>query len=592
MLENCSQLLKSKIIDTAFIVSTSDKISKKVFLKNLNRIEIELLTNLSTKILYPGSVICKNILINQLSFLEKIIKPDLNQIFILIQPIEIFKFARYQLKTKSLKLKLNYKLETKVLKNNKISYFHPELNLNLENKSYLINKKRIKNQELKGISFSIIKRKLLEPANFEYKNQTTYTLINSYQLTELGSLIKNQGLSIKEDYYIDSYQLKIKNSKKLVLFLSTKNNLVNIHTESSENFFFKEGDFIKKGDFVNSSLITETSGKIVQASKNNLKICKASPYLLSKGAFLFVSHNDFIEKDENLGVFLFEKTTTGDIVQGLPKVEEILEARKISSKGRLLKNFGLFLGESNYFIRLRRASKTNLLEKGHIVQFYQLIFLTKEEIKVYRRLQSPLKNLDPGNFVQLNFLIKDGTNLHKLLYNYYKYFSSFNSIYESCYRSLKKIQTLVITSIQQVYESQGVSISDKHVELIVRQMSSKIQVAQSGHTCLYCGDILELENIKYVNDSIAYSHKTIATYIPILNGITRSSLKTDSFISAASFQETTKVLTNATIEGRVDWLKGLKENVIVGRLIPAGTGFNIYNNLSNERTLPFYLKSP
>ena len=342
---------------------------------------------------------------------------------------------------------------------------------------------------------------------------------------------------------------------------------------------------------MNLSLTSGVSGKVIFTLKNKLIISKASAYLLSKKAFLFLSNDDFVEKNENLGVFLFEKTTTGDIVQGLQKVEEILEARKISSKGRLLKDFGLFLEESTYFIRLRKPLKNSASKRKQIVHFFQLVFLTKEELKVYRRIQTSPKNLIPGNFVQLNFLIKDGTNLHKLLYNYYKYFSPFNSIYESCYRSLKKIQVLIITSIQQVYESQNVSISDKHIELIVRQMSSKVQISHVGETMLRCGDIVELESVDYINKSISYFHKSITTYIPVLHGITRSSLKTDSFISAASFQETTKVLTDATVEGKIDWLKGLKENVIVGRLIPAGTGFNIYNNLNDKKNLPFSIKT-
>ena len=124
-------------------------------------------------------------------------------------------------------------------------------------------------------------------------------------------------------------------------------------------------------------------------------------------------------------------------------------------------------------------------------------------------------------------------------------------------------------------------------------MSSKIQIANPGDTMLRCGDIIDLENINSINHSLHYFQKLVATYIPILHGITRASLKTDSFISAASFQETTKVLTQSAVEGKIDWLHGLKENVIVGRLIPAGTGFNLYKNLLLDKnlSLPFYLKS-
>ena len=112
---------------------------------------------------------------------------------------------------------------------------------------------------------------------------------------------------------------------------------------------------------------------------------------------------------------------------------------------------------------------------------------------------------------------------------------------------IKKIQVLIVSSIQQVYESQGVSISDKHIELIVRQMSSKVQIAKPGKTSLKSGEIIDLENIQYLNTSMDYFNESLATYIPILYGITRASLKTDSFISAASFQETTKVVLRITV---------------------------------------------
>ena len=122
--------------------------------------------------------------------------------------------------------------------------------------------------------------------------------------------------------------------------------------------------------------------------------------------------------------------------------------------------------------------------------------------------------------------------------------------------------------------SQGVTIADKHIEVIIRQITSKVKITKSGSTLFLPGELIELKQIQYINEIMEKTNRKPASYQPILLGITKASLLTESFISAASFQETTKILTAAAIEGKIDWLRGLKENVIIGRLIPAGTGFN------------------
>ena len=156
--------------------------------------------------------------------------------------------------------------------------------------------------------------------------------------------------------------------------------------------------------------------------------------------------------------------------------------------------------------------------------------------------------------------------------------------YLSSIKSFRHLQLLLINEIQNVYKSQGVDISDKHIEIIVRQMTTKVRIEDSGKTTLVPGELVDLEKIRRINAIAQYQGFDTATYTPTLLGITKASLSTDSFISAASFQETARVLTKAAVEGKKDWLKGLKENVIVGNLIPAGTGFkeNSKNLLINE----------
>ena len=137
---------------------------------------------------------------------------------------------------------------------------------------------------------------------------------------------------------------------------------------------------------------------------------------------------------------------------------------------------------------------------------------------------------------------------------------------------VEELANYLVNEIQDVYRLQGVKINDKHIEVISRQMLQKVEVLESGDTELMVGEILDREEVEIANREVLEKSKKLATFVPILNGITKASLQTRSFISAASFQETTRVLTEAATAGKKDDLIGLKENVIVGRLIPAGTG--------------------
>jgi DNA-directed RNA polymerase subunit beta' len=167
------------------------------------------------------------------------------------------------------------------------------------------------------------------------------------------------------------------------------------------------------------------------------------------------------------------------------------------------------------------------------------------------------------------------------------------TLYDAAKFSLQKVQLYLVNEVQNVYQSQNVDISDKHIEVIVRQMTSKVRVEDGGDTTLLPGELVELQQIDNINEAMTLTKGMPATYSPVLLGITKASLNTDSFISAASFQETTRVLTEAAIEGKADWLRGLKENVIIGRLIPAGTGFNAYLdssrsiNVEKQTDLPY-----
>ena len=169
-------------------------------------------------------------------------------------------------------------------------------------------------------------------------------------------------------------------------------------------------------------------------------------------------------------------------------------------------------------------------------------------------------------------------NPHDILDIFFRYYRESKGLYEAALLSLQKVQTFLVNGVQSVYQSQGIDISDKHIEVVVRQMSSKVRVDDGGDTTLLPGELVDLYQAEQGNEAMAITGGAPSEYTPVLLGITKASLNTDSFISAASFQETTRVLTEAAIQGKSDWLRGLKENVIIGRLIPAGTGFTSYED--------------
>ena len=268
---------------------------------------------------------------------------------------------------------------------------------------------------------------------------------------------------------------------------------------------------------------------------------------------VFCKNTEFIDAEKTIGLLNLEKEITGDIVQGLPRIEEILEARK---KNIMIK-------------RIPTSQKKGLL------------------------IQKPSLDMN-FEFKKLGTSIKenDKINPHKLLkvyFNYYGLVKSFLSNktnlvkynrliqnYEGSYKSFKKVQLFILNSVQSVYQSQGVTINDKHLEVIIKQMTTKVLITYEGDTPLLRREAIDLYHIRYINEIITIEMKQAAYYIPLLLGITKAALNNPSFISAASFQETTRVLTKAAIEGRIDWLRGLKENIIIGQLIPAGTGSQNY----------------
>ena len=317
------------------------------------------------------------------------------------------------------------------------------------------------------------------------------------------------------------------------------------------------GVFLEESGQVKSVIAPTTPG---ESTKLVLRV--ARPYRVSTGAVLHVDDGDLVQRGDNLVILVFERAKTGDIIQGLPRIEELLEARKPKEACILAKRPGVAQVEVD----------------GDVVELR--VVEDDGRIEEYPLLPGLNPIVSDGQRVGAAEALTDGpANPHEILEVYFQVLKERKPTYEAALESFQQVQTLLVNEVQAVYQSQGVDISDKHIEVIVRQMTNKVRLEDGGDTTMLPGELVELRQVEQVNEAMSITGGAPADYVPVLLGITKASLNTDSFISAASFQETTRVLTEAAIEGKSDWLRGLKENVIIGRLIPAGTGFNAYEDL-------------
>ncbi len=245
-----------------------------------------------------------------------------------------------------------------------------------------------------------------------------------------------------------------------------------------------------------------------------------------------------------------------DITQGLPRVEELFEARK--PKGQSV------ISEISGRVELREARSKREIK----------IYSPHGEIKTYQVPYGARLKVKENEVIEAGEELTEGSiNPHDLLK----------------VRGIRGVQIYLLQEVQRVYRLQGVDINDKHIEVMIRQMLKKVKVDESGDTELLPGSLEDSFTVEDVNRKAMEAGGSPAEARPVLLGITKASLATDSFLSAASFQETTRVLTDASIKGKIDPLLGLKENVIIGKLIPAGTGMSRYRNI---RVVPLYEEKP
>ncbi|MBX9772494.1 MAG: hypothetical protein K2X29_14050, partial [Candidatus Obscuribacterales bacterium] len=322
-----------------------------------------------------------------------------------------------------------------------------------------------------------------------------------------------------------------------------------IHQKVKNSPTVKVGDLLRNEDALSKGSTASHSGQVVNVGDGEVTIRKGRPYLISGNTQLQTDDGQLVQRGDLLATLIFERQKTGDIVQGLPRVEELLEARKPKESA----------------ILAERAGRARVVTEDDITR----LIVTypeggEEEIAIPSGLNIIVED---GEDITVGRALTDGPpNPHDIVRLI----------------NIEAAQKFLVDEVQSVYRSQGVDIADKHIEVIVRQMTRKVRVDEPGETILLPGELLERFDADIEDEKAKSAGLREASWQPVLLGITKASLNTESFISAASFQETTRILTEAAVEGKKDWLRGLKENVIIGRLIPAGTGFQGHQSPSEE----------
>ncbi|MEI6856766.1 DNA-directed RNA polymerase subunit beta' [Psychrilyobacter sp.] len=344
----------------------------------------------------------------------------------------------------------------------------------------------------------------------------------------------------------------------------------------------KDGDILVKFDPYNIPIIAEKAGRIeyrelfikeiyddkydvtehlaikpVETGDVNPRVIifnsedeKVAEYIIPYGAYLLMKEGDKVCEGDIISKIIPETSGTKDITGGLPRVQELFEARNPKGKAILTQIDG-------------KVEVTGKKKKGQRI----LLVRSIDDSEIVKEYLIPMGE---HLIVTDGMIVKAGDKLIEGVI-------SPHDVLEI--KGLVEAEQFILESVQQVYRDQGVSVNDKHIEIIVKQMFKKVIILKAGGSLFLEEEVIEKRVADLENKELRKAGKKELEYRCVIQGITKAAVNTDSFISAASFQETTKVLSNAAIEGKVDYLEGLKENVIIGKRIPAGTGFEEYEDL-------------
>ena len=297
---------------------------------------------------------------------------------------------------------------------------------------------------------------------------------------------------------------EIENLKNNSACLILKNSDIEILLTKKEKPLVVVGQLIRYGEQIANGIAAPKSGQIIQVDSNKVTLRKAQPILFPRGGSVDVNHGDYVKEGSPLLSLSYQRLVTGDIVQGIPKIEQLFEARGTEGGQPLLSS-----------------------------------------------LHSELEAIFLSYSTQLGLKL-------------------------AVRESFKEIQQIIVDRVQRVYIAQGVLIADKHFEVVIRQMTSKVRILDGGRPGFLYGELVDLRRVELLNAGVPFANEQ-AIYEPIILGISKACLEAEGFLSPASFQETTRVLSLAAIERKTDFLRGIKERVILGDVIQAGTGFTLYD---------------
>ncbi len=312
------------------------------------------------------------------------------------------------------------------------------------------------------------------------------------------------------------------------------------------NVFVKFGDKVKVGDEVAVGVVCKTPGIILEATKKSVVVAPGENYQIIAGSRVYLKDGDSIDGYDVIAKvesIRRDPSKTRDIIQGLPKVEQLFEARRSKDPAILSELDGVVEVSESEGMRLVTVVGDKDEKKEYLVSYETRLKVISND-KVYKGMQLTEGTINPHEVLRIE--------------------------------GVAAVQRFLVDEIQKIYRGQGVTISDKHIEVITRQMTRKVRVVLPGDTTLLPGELIDINALDEIN---ADNKGEQATATEVLLGITKASLRTESFFSAASFQETARVLTDAAASGKTDEMYGLKENIIIGKLIPAGTGFHGYRYL-------------
>lgn len=546
---------KNQIVAENFLKSTKINLRKlKLIFSNLN-----------------GQIYFNNLLIKYSKYNNKYLKINKKEGFLWIKSNEIIKLPKIP--------------KYKILKNKVKNFNYGKLYLIAPFNGFIKSNKNQLNFFNKNKKINIYYK-----LNKEYKNYKLkyFSLVKDYQNINKNSIIGfYKFISYK---YFKNYSLKNKkhliNSKLNTFLLITKNkNIFKLNLDQINNNSFYIIKYIKS-NFINNKFLLK---------KNGLKLIyqKSEKFYLKNGSIINYNNNQFIYNNNIVAKLSNYLQESKDIIQGLPKIDELIEARHPNLKSILHNKPGILMNFNSLNSYVDTKYLKNIFHLKYKYNNFKLNkilinilnnndnnIIKKYKISSYKTLINTF-----GNFINLSkpltIGIKDPHELLNILFNYH---ILLDGLYIGLFKSLNKFQLIFTNSIQSIYQSQGVFIINKHIELIIKNITSKVIILNKGNTYFLPNELIKISLLSQIYKIYVLNKKLydIPTYKPKLVSIKNYSLNSNSFISNASFQQTKKILTKAAIEGNKDWLNGLKESIILGRPIPAGSTFlNYKNNLDN-----------